>query len=289
VAEKGLLLKTDFSPDVPTVVRGDPVRLRQILMNLIGNAVKFTRHGEINIGVALLSHENDTYTVQFSITDTGIGLSEVARKRLFQPFTQADGSTTRQYGGTGLGLVISKRLAELMGGEIGVESQEGVGSTFWFTAQFEESEQTILKDNGTPPSEEDKFPGRITDFLILVAEDNLTNQSVALKQLRSLGYRARLVSNGIEAVDEIVTYPGQYDLVLMDCQMPVMDGYEATRLIRAEEVLSGRHIPIIALTANAMQGTREKCLAAGMDDYLSKPVSIDSLQSTLEHWLVGEV
>jgi len=289
VVEKGLLLKTDLSPDVPAVVRGDPIRLRQILMNLVGNAVKFTRKGEIQIAATLESQEDHHLTVRFAISDTGIGLSEVARKRLFQPFTQADGSTTRQYGGTGLGLAISKQLVELMGGEIGVESAEGVGSTFWFTVRFEETEQTILEADSAHPERGEKFSSNKADFLILIAEDNLTNQSLALKQIRNLGFRARLVGNGIEAVDEVVSHPGQYALVLMDCQMPVMDGYEATRLIRADEVNTGLHIPIIALTANAMQGTREKCLAAGMDDYLSKPVSLETLQAMLEQWLVKEM
>jgi signal transduction histidine kinase/ActR/RegA family two-component response regulator len=283
--EKGLALHVDIAPDIPALVRGDPTRLRQILQNLVGNAVKFTRSGEIRIIVSVDRRSGADLKIRFSIRDTGIGLSEVARNRLFKPFTQADGSTTRKYGGTGLGLAISKRLAELMGGQIGVESEEGKGSTFWFTVTLEE--QVALGSVDARPSSlaSEKPDADKADLLILVAEDNPTTQSLALKQLRSLGYRARLVGNGMEVVDEVVSHPGQYALVLMDCQMPVMDGYEATRLIRNDEKNSGRHIPIVAITASAMMGIREKCLAAGMDDYLAKPVSMEALQQTLQQWL----
>lgn len=287
-ADKGLSVSMAIAPDVPTFVCGDPNRLRQVLLNLMGNAVKFTRRGEVEVHITLEQNDDDNPLVRFAIQDSGIGLSEVARKRLFQPFTQADGSTTRKYGGTGLGLVISKRLTELMGGQIGVESEEGVGSTFWFTIQFTASAQADPLQIVTADENEDQPSGDKTDTLILVAEDNPTNQSLALKQLRSLGYRARLVGNGVEAVDEIISHPGQYGLILMDCQMPIMDGYEATRLIRAEETDSERHIPIIALTASATVGIREKCIAAGMDDYLSKPVSLEALQAAIEHCLVGK-
>jgi CheY-like chemotaxis protein len=285
-SEKGLTLYEEIAPNVPTAVRGDPTRLRQILHNLIGNAVKFTRSGEIKIVVTVEAREGYDLLVKFAIHDTGIGLSEVARNRLFKPFTQADGSTTRKYGGTGLGLAISKRLAELMGGQIGVESEEGVGSIFWFTLNIEEQSDTGPLHDSSAGASGTKLGGPKNDFIILVAEDNPTTQSLALKQLRSLGYRARLVGNGLEAVDEVASHPGQYALVLMDCQMPVMDGFEATRLIRADEKTSGRHIPIVAITANVIAGIREKCLAAGMDDYLAKPISMDVLQTTLQNWLV---
>ncbi|MEO8610264.1 MAG: PAS domain-containing protein [Chloroflexota bacterium] len=284
--EKGLALHVDIAPDVPNSVRGDPTRLRQILHNLVGNAVKFTRSGEIKIIVSVAGGDEHDLMIKFAIQDTGIGLSEVARNRLFKPFTQADGSTTRKYGGTGLGLAISKRLAELMGGTIGVESEEGTGSTFWFTVNLEKHlHVSPLHESANSPTNP-QWGGAKNDFIVLVAEDNPTTQSLALKQLRSLGYRARLVGNGLEAVDEVVSHPGQYALVLMDCQMPVMDGYEATRLIRTDEQTSGRHIPIVAITASAMLGVREKCLASGMDDYIAKPVSMDVLQTTLENWLV---
>jgi two-component system sensor histidine kinase/response regulator len=285
-ADKGLSVTMTIAPDVPTYVCGDPNRLRQVLLNLMGNAIKFTRRGAVELHLTLDKHQANHYMVRISIHDSGIGLSEVARKRLFQPFTQADGSTTRKYGGTGLGLVISKRLTELMGGEIGVESEEGVGSTFWFTIQFAKSEQAGPLHNPQMDKVETQPDGDKSDILILVAEDNPTNQSLALKQLRSLGYRARLVGNGVEAVDEIISHPGQYALILMDCQMPIMDGYEATRLIRADETNSERHIPIVALTASATMGIREKCLIAGMDDYLSKPVSLEALQAAIEQCLV---
>jgi CheY-like chemotaxis protein len=281
--DKGLTLSAQVESSVPTKLRGDPGRLRQVLLNLVGNAIKFTRKGAVTIHVGMESQDKESIVLCFLVKDTGIGLSEVARKRLFQPFTQADGSTTRQYGGTGLGLVISKRLAELMGGEIGVESEEGHGSTFWFTARFENGNPIslpLLDDDDDLPTDEYK-----PDCLVLIAEDNPVNQSLALKQMRQMGYRARLVGNGVEAVDEVVSYPGQYTLILMDCHMPVMDGYEATRLIRQNEANTGRHVPIIAMTASAMQGDREKCLAAGMDDYLSKPVSLDVLRDVLKWWV----
>ena len=289
--EKGLTLKAEIAPDVPDTLRGDPGRLRQILLNLVGNAVKFTRRGDVVVRVEVEGHSPGHTLVRFSVIDSGIGLTEVARNRLFQPFTQADGSTTRQYGGTGLGLVISKRLAEQMDGEIGVESTEGEGSTFWFTANLENADEEqvgITTATVAAVSYQEDVPVK-TDFMILVAEDNLVNQSLALKQLRELGYRARLVGNGVEVLDETISYPGQYSLVLMDCNMPVMDGYEATRLIRQDEANSARHVPIIAMTANSMEGEMEKCLAAGMDDYLSKPISLADLREMLARWIVGGI
>jgi CheY-like chemotaxis protein/HPt (histidine-containing phosphotransfer) domain-containing protein len=431
---KGIELASLTYTEVPTTVRGDPGRLRQVLTNLIGNAVKFTQSGEVVVR-AMTESETETHVLlRFAVTDTGIGISEEAQSRLFTPFSQADGSTTRRYGGTGLGLAISKQLVEMMGGEIGVESVPGKGSTFWFTVRLEKPAQSseemlipnksfetlrmlIVDDNATnckllrqqvaawgirsggatsggeamylltssasngekfdvalvdgqlqdmngaklvrtikneplaaatrlifmtplgyrfdesfdptgisafltkpikqselynalaalaSPVSEGAFPAqtdpakpsytqppsflqppatvRATSKLarILLAEDNIINQKVALRQLQKLGYAADAVANGLEVLEALERI--SYNVVLMDCQMPEMDGYEATREIRRREG-NRKHTPIIAMTANALEGDREKCLAAGMDDYLAKPVRQELLAEALDSWL----
>jgi signal transduction histidine kinase/CheY-like chemotaxis protein len=429
---KGLELAALVYNDVPAQLRGDPGRLRQVLTNLVSNAVKFAERGEVIVRATKESETGSHVGIRFAVTDTGIGISETAQVRLFQAFVQADGSTTRKYGGTGLGLAISKQLVELMGGEIGMESVPGKGSTFWFTALFEKQPHVdkavpvpharldglrvlIVDDNATnrnilihqtaswkmiPSEAEDgnralellraaaqhepydivlmdmDMPG-ITGFelartikgdpsvtavplvlmtsfgqrgdgqvareigiaayltkpvresqlfdclvtvldrsgvmstqsnaatpatlvtryalkeretmarkLILVAEDNIVNQLVAARQVENMGYRADVVANGLEAVEALARIP--YDLVLMDCQMPEMDGYQATAAIRLSEGQS-KHTPIIAMTASAMEGEREKCLAAGMNDYISKPVKSEALHAMLAHWLSDSV
>ncbi|MEA2541179.1 MAG: two-component system, sensor histidine kinase and response regulator [Acidobacteriaceae bacterium] len=429
---KGLELAALVYNDVPAQLRGDPGRLRQVLTNLVSNAVKFAERGEVIVRATKESETGSHVGIRFAVTDTGIGISETAQVRLFQAFVQADGSTTRKYGGTGLGLAISKQLVELMGGEIGMESVPGKGSTFWFTALFEKQPHVdkavpvpharldglrvlIVDDNATnrnilihqtaswkmiPSEAEDgnralellraaaqhepydivltdmDMPG-ITGFelartikgdpsvtavplvlmtsfgqrgdgqvareigiaayltkpvresqlfdclvtvldrsgvmstqsnaatpatlvtryalkeretmarkLILVAEDNIVNQLVAARQVENMGYRADVVANGLEAVEALTRI--SYDLVLMDCQMPEMDGYEATAAIRLREGQS-KHTLIIAMTANAMEGEREKCLAAGMNDYVSKPVKSEALHAMLAHWLSDSV
>ncbi len=432
--EKQLPLMTFVAPEIPRVLLGDPGRLRQVLVNLISNAVKFTEQGEVVVRATLESREGEHVELRFEVCDTGIGLSETAQRRLFAPFTQADGSTTRKYGGTGLGLAISKRLVELMGGQIGVESEPGKGATFWFTARFEispkapaipadvaanlEGLRVLVVDDSKPHRdilsaylrswrmEENSVSGAeealdvlraaaadgqpfdvaildlmmpemdgfalarairrdrsiagvelilLTAFdergqgeqalaagfsaylvkpvkrshlfdalaaaaaknarsaagavarkehspadakarperrqaieagrLILLAEDNPANQKLALAQLERLGYVADPVPNGRAAVEAIVDDDGKYGLVLMDVQMPEMDGFAATKAIRTHEISTGKHVPIVAMTANAMQGDREACIAAGMDDYISKPVNRDKLAAVLERWL----
>jgi len=419
--EKGLGIMTFVEPTIPFTLRGDPGRLRQILLNLVGNAIKFTDGGEIVIRVMLMN-KNDTYfNIRFEIKDTGIGLSEEAKKRLFQPFTQADGSTTRKYGGTGLGLSISKKLAMMMGGDIGVTSVQGQGALFYFTIPLYNAQMPSLPSrqcaehidlqglsvlvigdsndsveiignylvawgmqstriNHSQVSRVVSIQGDVTGTLydvvivdttmeqdgkdlvrtikqhstlskskiivlsyderigqqadsadgyllkpvkqsqlfdciagsmsripqmqlstnvvevattvseamketgikILLAEDNKANQKLAMLLLTKLGYQVQLAMNGQEAVAAV--RQGSYDLILMDCQMPEMDGFEATVQIRQLETSTGKHIPIIAMTANAMQGDREKCLAVGMDDYISKPINPKQLKQILERW-----
>ncbi|HYS04914.1 MAG TPA: response regulator [Candidatus Dormibacteraeota bacterium] len=410
--------------EVPGALRGDPGRLRQILLNLVGNAIKFTEKGEVVLRARLEEKQEGAVVVRFEVTDTGIGIAAEDRARLFSPFTQADGSTARKFGGTGLGLAISRQLVELMGGRIGVESEEDRGSTFWFTTRLLTQPEgvrarprprenlrglrvLVVDDNLTNRAilteqarswkmevqdaadgagalerlraaaarggrydlaildmqmpgmdglelgraihrdallagtrlvmltsvglrgmaEESRRAGfsafltkpvgqsQLYDCLatvmggdtqaaarlplvtrhtikeqksrsqsrILVADDNETNQMVAVQMLRRLGCRSEVAANGLEVIEALKKIP--FDAILMDCQMPEMDGYEATRAIRAAEAASGRHVPIIAMTANAMRGDREKCLQAGMDDYLPKPVKVVDLDQALKRWI----
>jgi signal transduction histidine kinase/DNA-binding response OmpR family regulator len=416
---KGLEIGAMFAPDVPAWVAGDPGRLRQVLTNLVGNAVKFTATGEVIVRVSLAAETADDALLSFAVTDTGIGISPTVQNRLFHAFSQADGSTTRKYGGTGLGLAISKRLVEMMGGTIGIESTPGVGSTFWFTARLykrsapaggpavlpelrgmrvlcvddhatnraileaqlaawgiqvdsvadgpsaldrlhaaylharpyalvildhqmpgmdgvmlarqikaapslQSTPLVMLSSFGSRPQGEEAQQASIAAYLtkpvrqsqlydclatvlsrstrpslaaapghalseiprharVLVAEDNVVNQKVAMRMLEKLGCRVDVVANGLEAVEAVARI--MYDGVFMDCQMPEMDGYEATAVIRQHERPERPRLPIIAMTANAMQGDREQCLAAGMDDYVGKPVTTDDLLAVLRKWV----
>ncbi|MDD2900251.1 MAG: ATP-binding protein [Desulfuromonadaceae bacterium] len=285
-AEAGLELVCRIAPEVPSYLKGDSGRLRQIVINLVGNAIKFTQKGEVVISVSLESTFDRFAVIRFEIKDTGIGIPEDRRAIIFNPFTQADGTTSRKYGGTGLGLAICKQLAELMGGDIGCFSELEKGSTFWFTAQFEQS--TKLGTHFNAPLE--KTPSNSTQLSInqgthiLLAEDNVINQKVAQSILSKIGYKADIAANGLEAVRALEMI--DYDLVLMDCQMPEMDGLTATGIIRNPASKVKNHkVPIIAMTANAMKGDREKCLEVGMDDYLTKPVKKDELAEILIKWL----
>jgi PAS domain S-box-containing protein len=286
VADKGLELICRIDPLVPSYLRGDPGRLRQIITNLVGNSIKFTRQGEVVISAKLSSELDSVVTLLFEIQDTGIGIPPERLEAVFAPFTQVDGSTTRKYGGTGLGLSICRQLVELMGGEIGVTSGYGTGSTFWFTARFEKQPDQTYKV--APVSPGTGVRSTVVECIkpgirILLAEDNIINQKVAQNILGKLGYKADVVADGNEAVRALELI--NYDLVLMDCQMPEMDGFEATTMIRNPHSKVFNHkVPIIAMTANAMQGDREKCLEAGMDDYLSKPVKKGELADVIERW-----
>lgn len=281
---KPVRLSFEIDRAVPKTIRGDLVRLRQVLLNLLSNAVKFTEQGTIKLKVELVDFRHGEYELRFSVTDQGIGLTEQQQAKLFQPFSQADASTARKFGGTGLGLAICKRLTELMGGQIGVISRLGHGSSFWFTIKALASERAPVKVQA-PAQTASNDDARKKDFHILLVEDNSINQKVARLMLKNMGYGADIAKNGTEAVAAIGAK--HYDLILMDCLMPEMDGFEATRRIRSQNGY-GSQVPIIAMTANAFAQDREACLASGMTDYLSKPVRETELRSKLDFWLAGK-
>ena len=297
---KGLELKLDIAPEVPPHLIGDPLRIRQILINFAYNAVKFTEEGEIIIRVRVARHDPEEMTLRFEVSDTGIGITAEQQRRLFVSFEQADTSTTRKYGGTGLGLTISKRLAELMGGEVGVDSQHGQGSTFWFTARLGIGSApaavaiAALPAGNAPPapaassmpaahaaSPVVSAPPAFTGARLLLVEDNQLNQEVAYDLLTATGCTVDIAADGAAALRQVQATP--YDLVPMDMQMPVMDGLEATRAIRALPGFST--LPILAMTANAMASDRDCCLAAGMNDHIPKPINPDLLWAKLSKWL----
>jgi PAS domain S-box-containing protein len=306
--EKALVLSTIISGALPVPIKGDPARIKQILINLVGNAIKFTNEGRIELLIDSQPKEHGRCELRFTITDTGIGLAEGTAEKLFEPFMQADGSITRRFGGTGLGLSICKELVQLMGGEIGVRSTEGSGSLFWFDITVEHTPDAVMVD---PALSEDwkngdwQSPASIHTLpisskgqgLVLIADDSPLNRKVTSLVMQHLGLRAEAVSNGEEAVEAITKT--KYDLVLMDCQMPIMDGFEATRRIRQLEAArladqtadrkSNAKLPIIALTAQAIDGDRERCLDAGMDDYITKPITPVRLATVLARWLSPEL
>jgi signal transduction histidine kinase/ActR/RegA family two-component response regulator/HPt (histidine-containing phosphotransfer) domain-containing protein len=275
---RGISLTAEIDPDTPGVLAGDSLRLRQVLSNLVGNAIKFTSAGGVIVRARVESSGKDSTTLRFEVSDTGIGIDEEGIARLFQPFSQVDGSTTRRFGGTGLGLAISKKLVTLMGGELGVDSAVGRGSTFWFTAVLATPTEADVAgvESVDEPVERDT---NIQGARVLVAEDNLAGKRLIERMLARLGIDVHVVGNGLDAVRAVGS--NEFDLVLMDCHMPEMDGFAATKALRAD----GWKLPIIALTANAMTGDREACLAAGMDDYLSKPIVAAELVKALSRWL----
>jgi CheY-like chemotaxis protein len=283
---KGLELHDSIDLDVPILLRGDRGRLRQVLINLIGNAIKFTARGQVELHISLAQETERAASLHFCVTDTGIGISPETQTRLFQAFTQADGSMTRRYGGTGLGLAISKELVEKMNGDIGVESSFGGGSTFWFTVELPKqsegiarvsAQETTVVDHRAQKAEPNDGNESISPQRVLIAEDNAVNRFIATAQLKKLGYAPDSVTNGFEVLAALGRIP--YDIILMDCQMLELDGYETTRQIRSQ---SGHQPLIIAMTSNAMEGDRELCLATGMDSYISKPMRIADLSSALD-------
>jgi CheY-like chemotaxis protein len=284
--EKHLRLILDYDNAEFPYVMGDPTRVTWVLTNLVGNAIKYTERGTVTIRARCLPADNAQVTFRCDVADTGIGIPANKLETIFDKFVQADTSTTRKYGGTGLGLAITKQLVELMGGTIGVQSAVGCGSTFWFSIPF--------KVTGTLGERKNRRSKRILSGTIpcakariLVAEDHPMNQILISKLLTRFGIgHFQIVEDGASVVAE--SQAASWDIVLMDCHMPAMNGYDATLTIRQSEKQSGIHVPIVAMTANAMVGDREKCLRTGMDDYISKPIAIDELKEVLAQWISFE-
>lgn len=280
--EKPIDVVCSLNESIPNGLLGDPTRIQQVLLNYGNNAVKFTEHGSITFDAELLSENKNDLIIKFSVTDTGKGIAKEKISILFKPFSQADNSTTRKYGGTGLGLLICKQLSELMGGEVGVDSEAGKGSTFWFTVK--------LKKKTENADEVDKKPGITSngtasqkEINILVAEDNAINKVVTRRMLEDEGYILHFVENGIDVLEAVKKI--EFDLILMDLHMPGMDGFEATEEIREYEKKTGMHTPIIALTASSLSNDKDKCMQSGMDDFLIKPIQKEKLMKVLGQWV----
>ena len=271
-SEKGILLKSEIDKNIPLVLSGDPGRLNQILINLIGNAIKFTDVGEVNLAIRLLTQDDKNVFLEFTVADTGIGIEDDMIEYVFERFTQVSGDSKRKYGGTGLGLTITKQLIELQGGKIEVKSKRYKGSVFTFYLNFHKSitpekevKNVMLPDRSL----------RLDDSRILLVDDNLINQKVVVKCLENQGATVEVANNGKEAIDMLIS--NEYHLVIMDLQMPVMDGYEATKIIRTELSKQITNIPIIAMTASALISDKAKCLSSGMNDYIAKPFQAKDL------------
>jgi signal transduction histidine kinase/ActR/RegA family two-component response regulator len=296
-AAKGLKLQVKMAPEVPRKVCGDPLRLGQILINLVGNGLKFTETGSVRLEVKLAGEQSDGVTLLCRVIDTGIGIDTSTAAKLFAPFTQADSSARRRYGGTGLGLAISHRLLSLLGGSIGVESRPGKGSTFWFLLPLKvvaneapQAVQDAAEDAVADAASQHLVAGPLPPTVpacgrrVLIVEDNPINQIVALRAVTGLGYEAELAPGGEEALAAFAR--DRFDAILMDCQMPGMDGYQVAAEMRRLEALAtaAKPTPIIAMTANVIEGDQQKCVQAGMNDYLSKPMRLAPLARTLERW-----
>lgn len=275
-AVKKIGLQFSIPEQMPSVM-GDPVRLRQILVNLIGNAIKFTHLGSVSVSASFKYKDSENINAEFIIEDTGIGFPMEAKDKLFDPFIQEDDSVTRKFGGTGLGLPICRSLVNIHNGTIDVHSVVGQGTKFTINLPYSLAASNTAIEHKKTTSEKD------IAAKILVAEDNLTNQKLLKMQLQNLNYDVHVVENGQQAVEEY--FENDYDIIIMDCQMPIMDGFCATLIIRQQEELFNRHIPIVALTASALKEDKDKCIECGMDDYITKPLKIETLHKTLQHWL----
>ena len=277
--KKGLDLELNYLDDVPKFVSGDPSRLRQILFNLLGNAIKFTEHGYVRLSVTNKNENKSHVTLHIEIKDSGIGIKDENKNNMFQSFTQADNSTTRKFGGTGLGLVICKQLIRLMNGTIDFKSDYGKGSKFYIDIKFPKGHVIeITERDKNREISNNQYTGNI-----LIVEDVTVNQIIAKSMLESMGLNCDLASDGKMAVEKCLH--NKYDLVFMDCRMPNMDGYEATKIIRKQQKDSDYHLPIIALTANVTEDDRIKCIESGMDEILHKPFQANELEGALSHWL----
>jgi two-component system sensor histidine kinase/response regulator len=285
--DKGLHVELEVAEHVPDTLVGDPLRLRQVLLNLIGNAIKFTEEGEVAIVVDVEDDDGEEVMLHVWVKDTGIGIPKEKQQVVFEAFAQADGSTTRKYGGTGLGLAISTRLVQMMGGEIHLESEHGKGATFHFTARFGRHrpsrdfriDSAAVRSQASPVARRRPVSHLLRPLFLLIAEDNPVNRKVITCLLEGEGHKTSVVSNGREALEAVENE--DFDAVLMDIQMPEMDGFEAVRAIRAREAKDGGHIPLVAVTAHAMKGDRERCIEAGYDGYVTKPVSLPELLTVL--------
>jgi CheY-like chemotaxis protein len=286
--QKNIELLSHIDAGVPHSLLGDPLRLRQVLINLLGNGIKFTEHGQVSL-VLNLETAAEGLVLHFEVADTGIGISKEKHNYIFEPFAQSDGSHTRRYGGTGLGLTICARFVQMMEGRLWLESEPGKGSRFHFTARVEPATEAAIPSvslaglsafvNHVEPAPRPASPS-VTPLTILLAEDNPVNQRLATRLLQKRGHTVVVAADGVEAV---AAFERQvFDAVLMDVQMPEMDGFEATAAIRARERLTGTRILIVAFTSHAMRGDRERCLEAGMDDYVSKPIKPDELFAAVE-------
>jgi CheY-like chemotaxis protein/anti-sigma regulatory factor (Ser/Thr protein kinase) len=289
---KNLLLKNQWLGPTNQRYQGDAHRIRQMISNLVGNAIKFSTQGSVRLEATEIERGDETSVLEFAVTDNGIGIPEDKRDLLFKPFSQTESSTTREFGGSGLGLSIVSQLAKLMGGDVGVESVLGQGSRFWFRVRaksFTEGEETRKHERTTQHASGSSASTEQLTGRVLVVEDNLINRMVIESLLDKLGLTVTLLTDGQQAVDAITLGDPMPDLILMDLNMPVMDGYTAVAQIRQWEAKQNReNLPIIALTADAFEEDRQRCLAAGMDDFLTKPIELNALKSTLGKWLTGK-
>jgi PAS domain S-box-containing protein len=274
---KGIDLRNEIMPELNSLCRGDAVRMRQVLMNLLGNAIKFTPRGSVEVHAVCLRSDDQTIVFRVEVRDTGIGIPEELRPDLFSSFTQAESGITRRFGGTGLGLAISRQLVELMGGELGFVSEEGRGSTFWFELEFPRA-ASLAPPRGGAAQQEMAPDSSVTGLRLLVVEDNTTNQLVIRRLLERFGHSVSVADDGIHALEHLANE--SFDAILMDCEMPRCDGYSATERIRSGESGDDAQVPIIALTAHALPETRERCFAAGMNEFIAKPIRIDELRRT---------